>query len=127
MSGGRGVPSPPRVRRGDVVLLPFPFAGGAGAKVRPAVVVQADPLNRRLANTVVAQVTSNTGRAGNASQLLIRAASPDGRACGLLFDSAVTTENLATVRRSDVARTIGRLPPGLLAALDACLRAALGL
>jgi len=30
------------VRRGDVVLVDFPFSAGGGAKVRPALVIQND-------------------------------------------------------------------------------------
>ena len=122
-----GSAPPPRPARGDVVLIDWPFGGGGGVKRRPAVVVQADALNARLGNVVVAAVTSNTRRTGHASQLLIEAATPDGRAAGLLTDSAVTAENLFTVARSRVLRRIGRLPPPRLAELDACLRAALGL
>ena len=120
-----GTPIP--VTRGDVVLLDWPFAAGAGVKRRPGVVVQADALNARLSNTVVAAVTSNTRRSGHASQLLIEAATPDGRACGLLHDSALTAENLFTVARSKVLRKIGRLPDPLLVQFDDCLRAALDL
>jgi mRNA-degrading endonuclease toxin of MazEF toxin-antitoxin module len=41
------------VKRGEIVLLRFPFSGGVGAKVRPALVIQADRTNQRLANTIV--------------------------------------------------------------------------
>jgi mRNA-degrading endonuclease toxin of MazEF toxin-antitoxin module len=35
-------------RRADVVIARFPFAGGGGAKVRPAVVIQSDRLKAAL-------------------------------------------------------------------------------
>jgi mRNA-degrading endonuclease toxin of MazEF toxin-antitoxin module len=38
------------MKRGDVVLVPFPFQDKPGEKIRPAVVVQGDAENRRLAN-----------------------------------------------------------------------------
>jgi mRNA-degrading endonuclease toxin of MazEF toxin-antitoxin module len=50
--------------RGDIVLLEFRFAAGGGSKVRPAHVVQNERDNRRLANVIVAMVTSRTNRAG---------------------------------------------------------------
>ena len=53
-----------KVSRGDVVLIDFPFSGGGGSKVRPALVVQNDTDNRRLNNSIVAMVTSQTKRAG---------------------------------------------------------------
>jgi mRNA interferase MazF len=58
------------VRRGEVVLLDSPFAGG-GSKVRPALVVQNDRDNARLLATIVAQITSVTRRALELTQLLI--------------------------------------------------------
>jgi mRNA-degrading endonuclease toxin of MazEF toxin-antitoxin module len=50
------------VVRGDVVLAWFPFASGAGGKRWPCVVVQNDEDNRRLANTMVVQITTNLAR-----------------------------------------------------------------
>ena len=122
MTGG-----PQSVRRGDVALVRWPFSDGRGAKLRPAVVVQADRLNRRLSNTVLAAVTSNTKRATSPNQLLIVVATPEGRATGLLKDSAVACETLFTISRSLLTRRIGRLPDALIDDLDAYLRSALGL
>jgi mRNA interferase MazF len=51
------------VQRGDVVLVDYPYAGGAASKVRPALVVQNDRDNQRLVNTIVVQITSVTRRA----------------------------------------------------------------
>ena len=48
------------MKRGDVVLVDWPFAGGAGAKLRPALVVQNDRDNQRLTNTILAMITSVT-------------------------------------------------------------------
>ena len=52
-----------KVGRGDVVLVRFRFSSGTGAKVRPALVLQSDRNNQRLANTIVAMITSTTERA----------------------------------------------------------------
>ena len=38
------------VRRGDVVLVVYPFASGRGASRRPALIVQNDRDNSRLTN-----------------------------------------------------------------------------
>ena len=50
------------VQPGDVVLVAFPFASGIGSKRRPALVVQSDHNNRRMANTVLAAITTTTHR-----------------------------------------------------------------
>jgi mRNA interferase MazF len=117
-----------RVERGDVVLISVPFSGGGGAKVRPAVVVQSDHNNRRLTNTILATITTATERAlREPAQLLIELQSPEGKQSGLLSTSAVTCENIITVRQGDILRVIGRLPPDTMAKLNQCLKVSLAL
>jgi mRNA-degrading endonuclease toxin of MazEF toxin-antitoxin module len=41
------------MKRGDVVVVPFPFQDRPGEKVRPALIVQSDAENQRLANTIL--------------------------------------------------------------------------
>jgi mRNA interferase MazF len=115
------------VQRGDVVLLDYPFALGAGGKIRPALVVQNDADNGRLLNTIVVMITSRTGRAAQeATQLLIDISTSEGRQSGLVMNSAVNCVNLFTVGKSKILRTLGCLPPSLLSQVDACLKSALG-
>jgi mRNA interferase MazF len=116
-----------RVQRGDVVLVTFPFSSGAGAKLRPALVVQSDHNNSRLLNTVLAAITTTTHRTFEATQLLVEVATPEGQQSGLLFDSAVTCETLATVEHRLIQRKIGSLPTYSMSAIDACLKAALAI
>lgn len=115
------------LRRGDVVLLPFPFASGVGFKRRPAVVVQNDRNNGRLRNTIVAAVTTTTHRSDEPTQLLIDPLSPMGRSSGLKLPSVVSCENLLTIEQSLIVRKLGALPPSLMSQVDDCLRAAIGL
>ncbi len=72
------------MKRGDVVLVFYPFASGAGGKRRPGLVVQNDADNSRMAATIVAQITTNLARAGEPSHLLIDASTKDGLRSGLL-------------------------------------------
>jgi mRNA interferase MazF len=115
------------VRRGDVVLVDFPFPSGSGSKVRPALVVQNDRDNARLLNTIVAQITGTTHRALEATQVLITTASPEGQQSGLLFDSVVNCVNLLTLEKGRVLRKLGRLPTSVLGKVDDALRGALAL
>ena len=102
------------VSRGDIVLLRFPFSDGTGSKVRPAVVVQSDRNNGRLGNTIVAMITSTTGRAAERTQLLIDLTTPEGRRSGLLHTSVIKCENLFTIHQGEILRTIGRLAPSVM-------------
>jgi mRNA interferase MazF len=58
---------------------------------------------------------------------LIDPASAEGSTSGLAFPSAIKCENLYTVRKQDILRTLGSLPTSLMAKVDECLKAALGL
>lgn len=116
------------VSRGDVVLVDYPYSDRTGSKVRPCLVVQNDQNNRRLDDTIVVMFSSRTQYSSSEpTQLLITANSRDGQQAGLLFDSAVLCENIATVDRSFVRRRIGTVPDATLRNVDECLKASLGI
>jgi mRNA interferase MazF len=97
-------------RRGDVVLVLFPDSNLRTAKRRPALVVQADQLGTNLAQTVVAMITINMARAGHRSRVSVPAVSEQAKRSGLLMDSVIMTDNLATVHDSEIDRVIGNFP-----------------
>jgi mRNA interferase MazF len=117
-------PQNPVCKRGDVVLVLFPNSNLTSAKPRPALVVQADALQTGLPQVIIAMITSKTSRAGHPSRVLIRLTSAEGQQSGLLTDSVVMTDNLATVIESAISRVIGSVP---MTAVDAALRHTLGL
>ena len=117
-------PPSPRCNRGDVVLVLFPHSDFKSAKQRPALVVQADGLQTGLAQVVVAMISGRVFRAGHPSRVLIELATPDGLRSGLLVDSVVMTDNLATITEAAIDRVIGQLPMG---EIDVALRHTLGL
>jgi mRNA interferase MazF len=111
--------------RGDVVLVLFPDSNLITAKRRPALVVQADRLETGLPQSIVAMITSNMSRSGHPSRMAVSRSSPQGRRMGLLSDSVVMTDNLATVKHSEIDRTIGHCDD--MQAVDVALRRTLGL
>lgn len=111
-------------RRGDVVLVLFPDSNLRTAKRRPALVVQRDDLGSGLPQVVLAMITSNLSRTNHLSRVLVTSATDEGKQSGLLNDSVVMTDNLATVFETAVDRVIGKLP---MAEVDAALRHTLGL
>lgn len=118
----------PKVKYGDVVLLPIAFVSGTGSKVRPAVVIQNDNLNARLNSTIVAIITSTNQRAKHEpSQLFIDISTPDGPATGLLHNSTVKCEHLDTVDQRDVIRVIGTFSEVLLGKVEICIKSTLNL
>jgi len=117
------LPSPAH-KRGDVVLVLFPHSDLRTAKPRPALVVQVDELDSGIPQVIVAMITSRLFRANHPSRVLIKLNTPAGKNSGLLADSIVMTDNLATVAEIAVERVIGHLP---MKEIDKALKHTLGL
>lgn len=109
----------PSYNRGDVVLVLYPNSDLRTAKTRPALIVQADNLKTGLPQVIVAMITSRLFRAHHPSRVLVMAATPAGRQSGLLTDSVVMTDNLATVAEVAIDRLIGTMS---MTAVDRALR-----
>ncbi|MGD9644773.1 MAG: type II toxin-antitoxin system PemK/MazF family toxin [Pirellulales bacterium] len=106
----------------------FPSPRGTAKKLRPAVVVQADALNARLTNTVIAGITTTTWRVARAAtQVLVDPTTSQGAASGLLHPSAITCENLYTVESALITRSIGVASAAIMLKVDDALKAALGI
>ena len=114
----------PNYKRGDVILSRFPDSNLRTAKLRPVLIVQADNLQTGLAQLVVAMITSNMSRAGHPSRVPILVSTPEGRQSGLIMDSVVMTDNLATVVESTIERVVGSI---LIEKIDEALRHTLNL
>ncbi len=114
-------------RRGDVVIVDFPFTDTGQSKVRPALVVQNDRDNQRIRKTVIALITGNLRRQGDPSHLLVDPADPAGASSGLSFPSLVSCNNLFTIEQDSILQVIGHLSDPLKQQLAVCLRAALEL
>ncbi len=114
----------PTYKRGDIVLALFPNSNLRTAKTRPALIVQAENLQTGLSQVIVAMVSSQMSRANHTSRVTITLSSEDGLQSGLLSDSVIMTDNLATVTESAVYRVIGSIP---MHKVDESLRHTLGL
>lgn len=116
-------------RRGDVVLIAFPFVAQNQAlrKRRPVVVVQADRYNRRRAAVIIAAITSTRAYAELPCKVPVAKESPEGRQAGLKLDSVVDCQTLATLPRTEIVRRLGRFTPTLMRQIDSALQDALGL
>lgn len=116
------------IRRGDIVLVDFPYSDQTGRKVRPALVVQSDVWNQRLDGTILALIPSSRHRrVGAATQYFIDISTDEGRQTGLRLNSVVQCENLITYDQSLILRVIGNLSAKAMRQIDDCLKAALGI
>ncbi len=104
------MPPKPAFKRGDVVLVSFPNADRTTAKTRPALIIQTNNLQTGLPQIIVAMITSQMLRSGHPSRVTIRLNSTIEKQSGLLSDSVVMTDNVATITMSAVHRVIGTIP-----------------
>ncbi len=115
------------ISRGDVVILNAPFVTGAGSKLRPMLVVQNDRNNGRMANTILATITTNKSRSNEPTQVLIDPRTQEGKSSGLLAPSVVSCENIITVRQAHIVRKIGRLTSQQMQLVNDALKSSLEL
>jgi mRNA interferase MazF len=114
------------VSRGDIVLVDYPFSDRTGSKVRPARAVQADWLNHRISDTILASISRSVHRA-SVTQLFVDITTLEGAQTGLRQNSMIQCENLLTYDQRLVIAKIGELSGQLLQRVSACLKAALDL
>jgi mRNA interferase MazF len=105
-------------------LVLFPHSNLRTAKPRPALVVQANDLQTGVPQVIVAMITSRLFRANHPSRVTVLRSTLEGQRSGLLSDSVVMTDNLATVVESAIDRVIGMLS---MSTVDPALRHTLGL
>jgi mRNA interferase MazF len=73
-------------------------------------IVQANDLQTGLPQVIVVMITSRLFRAGHPSRVTVLRSTPEGRQSGLLTDSVVMTDNIATITESEISQVIGTLP-----------------
>ena len=86
--------------------------------------MQADNIQTGLSQLIVAMITSRMFRANHPCRVTVQLSSSEGQQSGLLTDSVVMSDNLATVAESEIDRIIGSLS---MEKVDAALRHTLGL
>ena len=102
-------------RRGDVVLVPFPFAEREARKTRPAVVVNRETYEATTGSLIVAMVTSRD----RGTRFDVHLAGWES--ARLLHDSWVRAK-LATLSAGSIRFSPGRITPDDLEQVDRLLR-----
>ena len=115
----------PKLRQGDVVLVPFPFADLTGRKMRPAIIVSADPQGSESIVAFITSVLTNRSPRGAEVELLL--SDPEFRVSGLKVDSLVRLDKLVTLTSSLITRRLGMIGPATEISMAAMLRRAFGL
>jgi mRNA interferase MazF len=109
-------------KRGDVVLVPFPFSNQTATKKRPAVVISSSFYNEKSNDVVILAVTSKIEKSSDVDECLIA----DWQSAGLLKPSAVKPA-ISTIEQVLVLKKLGSLSASDLLSVDRMLKALLGL
>jgi mRNA interferase MazF len=113
------------MKRGTIVLTPFPFTDLSGQKVRPAVVVSRS--DRQGRDVLLAFITGQQSSVLSDTDLLIADSHPDFAQTGLKKSSVIKLDKLVTIETSILLGELGELSAALLQEMDAKLRFALEL
>ncbi len=113
------------MKRGTVVLTPFPFTDLSGQKVRPVLVVSRSDRPGR--DVLLAFITSQQSSVSSLTDVLIDHSHPDFASTGLKVSSVVKLEKLVTVEGSVVLGELGELSATLIKEVNEKLHYALEL
>lgn len=111
-------------KRGDVILVRFPYADLTQYKKRPALIVLGDEVQSEFNQTVAVMITSNVQRTGP-TRIRINIKDSAAASMGLLTDSVIVTDHLATIEEREIDKKIGHCP--LMTEVDRALKITLGL
>ena len=106
---------------GDVILVPFGFAGQPGGWKRPALVVSSTHYNQETGELVIAQITSRRASPPRVGDYLIEAWRESN-----LPHPALVRARLATINASQVLGKLGKLPDAEFQAAQAELQSVFG-
>jgi mRNA interferase MazF len=115
------MPSTTHYKRGDVVLVPFPFTDLRSAKQRPALVISPDKFNSTREDLLLVAITSQIPAALADDEILI--SSTEQTACGLPKPSVLRLLKLVALHRTLIVKRIGSLPEPALAQVSQRLKA----
>lgn len=112
-------------KRGDVILCYFPNIDLETFKKRPALIVQDEIVETEHRNQIVACITSKMELANERTCLSVKMDSTLGKDMGIITDSVIMAENLATINEDDINKRIGACQ--LMTEVDEALRRVLRL
>jgi mRNA interferase MazF len=102
---------------GDVVLVPYPLGQGSSAKKRPALVISPEGYNLATGELIIAQITSRVSAPPRPGDYRIQNWQE-----AKLPRPALVRARLATLKASQVLRTLGSLTEGDLRGVQEALR-----
>jgi mRNA interferase MazF len=112
------------LHQGQVVLVPFPFADLTGQKMRPAVIVSAEPQGPELILAFITSVLTN--RSPRGAEVELPRSDAEFPVTGLKADSLIRLDKLVTLSRGVMSRRLGTTSPATRAKIAMALRQTFG-
>lgn len=115
------------MKRGDIVLIRFPFSDLSSNKVRPALVVSSDEYMQRCSDAIFVCISSKNTSKLYPTDLLIENTDSEFRATGLKKSSLIRIDKIVILKTSLVRRSLGYAGPNIMSQVDKTLTEVLGL
>jgi mRNA interferase MazF len=109
------------MKRGDVVLIRFPFTDLSSTKVRPALVISNANYNANQEDVVLVLITSNISRISSEDYLL-DPLNPEFKNTGLKQASALRVGKIQTLNKKLINSKLGFVGPNTLKEIETRLR-----
>lgn len=103
------------LKKGDIVLIPFPFIDLSTTKLRPAVLLWVDLSGMDI---TVCFISSQNLNSVNAEEFLIDENEPEFSKTGLKVTSKVRVSRIVTIERNLIRRKLGELGISFLTILN---------
>lgn len=103
------------MKKGDIILTPFPFTDLSQSKVRPAIVLAAGVYDR---DVIICFISSVINKTMNETDILILDNDTTFSKSGLKVSSMIKTNKIATVDKGIILGKLGELDSELLNKLD---------
>lgn len=117
----------PKIKRGTVVLINFPFSDGHSSKVRPAVIVTPDFLMPMTNDVLCIFISSSLSIKLLPSDYVIEMTNSSFKETGLQLRSTLRGHKIALIEKTYVNRVIGKLDNILIDEMNKHIKIALGL
>lgn len=113
-------------KRGDLVIVPFPFVKNSGEqkqKARPAMIISNHNIDRRYSDKILAGITSRVPEQLKETELILES----NERTGLAKQSVLRLDYLMTLPVSIISKKIGKVNSKNLKAIDERLSLSLGI
>jgi mRNA interferase MazF len=108
------------MKRGDVVLLSYPFTDLSSVKVRPAIVISTDKFNAKSHDTLFICITTKNCR--TKYDFRVEMDHPNFKTTGLKAGSTVRISKIMCLQQTLIKRKLGNASPTILKKISAGLK-----